>query len=127
MGIIDRRLEALEATFAGGSGSGAGDLQRELFREAFRRLSVVEMSVMEELNDAYRSRPGTSPAWVWRELTEAQRAMETHWRTTVGATAREMIDADPGLSDGQRGPLKRDAMLAVANAPFWRGADDGAA
>jgi hypothetical protein len=121
---VDRRLGALEDALGDEllalEPDGAG-LTRQLFREAYRRLGIVEMCVMGELMEAYRSRPGLSPAQVWGVLTEAQRAMQDEWRTKVRTTAHEMLDSDPTLSDGRRDALKRDVVLAVANAPFWRG------
>ncbi|MDP9438412.1 MAG: hypothetical protein M3P49_06680 [Actinomycetota bacterium] len=128
---IDRKLQALEDAFGDELRAleppDADDLARRLFGEAYRRLSLVEKFVMDELMEAYRSRPGLSPAGIWRELTEAQRAMENEWRTKVRTTAHEMLDADPGLPDGRREALKRDVTLAVGNAPFWRGANRGVA
>jgi hypothetical protein len=63
VGVIDRRLQALEDSLGEGLRDQA-ELSRRLFRQAYRSLNIVEMHVMEELHDAYRARPGLSPAEV---------------------------------------------------------------
>lgn len=124
MGSIDRRLEALEESLGDDLRAlepDQADISRRLFREAYRRLSIVEMHVMGELRNAYRARPGLSPAEVWHELTEAQRAMQYRWLDATRDAARDLIAAGD-LSSDREAELKEFAR-EVGNYPFWKEAD----
>jgi hypothetical protein len=87
------------------------------------------MHVMGELRDAYRSRPGRSPAEVWHELTEAQRAMQYRWLDAVSSAARDLAENGEGLDERERGEL-REVVRELGNYPFFRKAreesEDGA-
>lgn len=115
---LERRLESLEASFAAGRGADAGELGRLLFREAHGRISVVEMHVLSELCDVYRARPGVSPAEVWHDLTEAQRAMEYRWLDAVRDGARRLAQTNEDLAGGRREEL-RELVRGVGNYPFF--------
>lgn len=118
MASIERRLESLEAAFAEARGEEAGELARRLFREAYRRLSIVEMHVMGELREAYGARLGASPAQVWHDLTEAQRSMQYRWLDVVRDTARHLADTSEDLDAAQRKEL-RELARDVGNYPFF--------
>lgn len=121
---IDRRLEALEAAFGESVTSGPDELRRRLFREAYHRLSIVEMHVVGELRDAYHARPSLSPAEVWHELSEAQRAMQYRWLDAARDAARDLIGVGD-LSPGEEAELK-GFVREVGNYPFWKEADERA-
>jgi hypothetical protein len=114
--LIDKRLSVLEESFGDKLrvlDPDEGELARKLFREAFRRLSVVEMDVLNELADVYHAYPDLSPADVWRKFSEAQRDMEWRFRRVVRQAAGDLVAA---------GELPRDKetelVLAVASYPF---------
>ncbi|MBA3472229.1 MAG: hypothetical protein H0T57_03200 [Rubrobacter sp.] len=123
MGSIGRRLEALEESFLEEAWANDG-LEEILWRAAYRSLSVVEMHVMGELRDAYRARPGLSPAEVWHELTEAQRAMQYRWLTATRHAARDLIEAG-NLPPDEEAELK-GFVREVGNYPFWKVAGEPA-
>ncbi len=122
MGSLEKRLQTLEDKLA--ATATKDGLDRQLFRAAYRRLSIVEMLVMGELRDSYRARPGLSPAEIWRELTEAQRAMQYRWLDATRDAARGLIEAGD-LPPAEEAELK-GFVREVGNHPFWKEADESA-
>ena len=125
MGLVDKRVRRLEESLSDvlrDLDPGPEELARRLFRKAYGSLSVVEMHVMTELAQAYRARPGLSPAEVWHELSEAQRAMQYRWLGAMRVAARELIDSGD-LPPGTEAELK-ELVRALGNYPFWKEGDE---
>ncbi len=117
MASVEKRLEILEESLRRAAGGRVG-LEERLWRAAYRTLSIVETHVMEELRDAYGKRPGVSPAEVWRDLTEAQRAMQYRWLDAVRDGARRLAQTNEDLAGGRREEL-RELVRGVGNYPFF--------
>lgn len=125
MASVEKRLEALEESLRQAAGA-RGGLEERLWREAYRTLSIVEMHVMGELQDAYGERPGSSPAEVWHDLTEAQRSMQYRWLDAVRNASRTLADSGPseGVSEEERAEL-RELVREIGNYPFFeKGGED---
>jgi hypothetical protein len=121
MARTERRLERLEAAFE--EARGPRDVERELFRQALRRLNAVELAVMLELLDFERDHPDRDGGERWHAMTEVHRAFWHEWSRAVNAAGRAMQEEDPSLTDAQKEAIR--ICVVHSGHPFMPRVDIG--
>ncbi len=120
MGNLGRRLGKLEERFGAGN-SDPRELRLRLLSESFRRLSIVEMHVLEELRVAHATRGEQSRAELWHHLTDAQRAIGCEWSRAVTAAWRDAIETDETIVAREKERLRMETLNAVCAYPLQGG------
>ena len=116
-------MEALEQRFRMGYPD-ARELRLRLLSESFRRLSIVEMHVLEELRVANATRGEQSRADLWHRLTDAQRWMEWEWCKTVTAAWRDAIEPDESIEAREKERMRMETLNAVCTYPLRGGGSE---
>ena len=99
MGSLERRLSALEERYGVGSGmfNPVRDYEREqrelMEREAIKRLTEVELVILEELLQLRSEHPDLSGAEFYGLMTKAQHALERRWVRVLKEVKREFSEA----------------------------------
>jgi hypothetical protein len=123
MGRIGPRLEELEARYGVGTGQfapHAGDERSQITREAMRRLTPVELKVVEEMMELRADHPNMSGAEFFGLMSETHHAMEGEWVKVVRGVLRDRIEEGEETRK-RKAELQRraDEAIRLGELPEW--------